>query len=387
MFHSRVPLIAAMVTLLGCGVAALSADKSKPAGPAKTEVRENFIVHEWGTFSTFAGSDGVYRKVYPDDRDLPQFVYSRHRNIKGGLPDVFVSLETPVLYFYTDRAMTASVRVHFPKGRITEWYPQASRPPGDSQTWENIQIAPKVALTFPREKGKSRYYAARETDATPLQVEDGKGKMEAEKFLFYRGVGDFQMPLTVRALGHGAFTVKNKGKDALAAFVLVHVQDGKVRFTVHDHFSQGAEVEAREPREESTTEKLGEAMAELLMREGLYEKEARAMVKTWSADWFGEDGTRVLYLVPARLIDELLPLRVTPKPSALLRVLVGRHDVLTPERESDIDRLVSKLDGPSQAEAKAADRGLNQLGRYRWPAQEASRARLKGLKEARKPGQ
>jgi hypothetical protein len=380
MFHPRVPLLAAMVTLLGCGVAALSADKSAPAGPTKTDVRENFIVHEWGTFSTFSGSDGVYRKFYPDDRDLPQFVYSRHRNIKGGLPDVFVSLETPVLYFYTDRPTTASVRVDFPKGRMTEWYPQANRPPGDSLTWENIAIAPKDGPTFPREKGKSRYYAARATDATPLQVEAGKGKIEAEKFLFYRGVGDLQMPLAVRALGHGAFTVKNNGKDALAAFVLVHVQDGKVRFTVHDHLSQEAEVDAREPREEATTEKLGEAVAELLMREGLYEKEARAMVKTWSADWFDEDGTRILYLVPAHLIDEILPLRVTPKPSALLRVLVGRHDVLTPERESDIDRLVRKLDGPSKEEAEAADRDLNRLGRYRWPAQEVSRARLKGKK-------
>ena len=50
----------------------------------------------------------------------------------------------------------------------------------------------------------------------------------------------------------------------------------------------------------------------------------------------------------------LLPLRVTPRPGALLRVLVGRHDVLTPERESDIDQLVRKLDGPSKAEAEAA---------------------------------
>ncbi|HEY7423089.1 MAG TPA: hypothetical protein VH682_02495 [Gemmataceae bacterium] len=384
MLRLRVPPVAALVTLLGCGVAALSADKSKPASPAKTEVQEKIIVHEWGTFSTFSGSDGAYRKFYPDDRDLPQFVHSRHRNIKGGLPDVFVSLETPVLYFYADGATTASVRVDFPKGRMTEWYPQASRPPGDSLTWENLTIAPKDGPTFPREKGKSRYYSARETDATPLQIETDKGKIEAEKFLFYRGVGDFQMPLTVRALGHGAFQVKNNGKDALAAFVLVHVQDGKVRFQVHEHLSQGAEIEAQEPREVSTTEKLGTAVTELLIREGLYEKEARAMVKTWSADWFHEDGTRILYLVPARLIDDLLPLHVTPKPSALLRVLVGRHDVLTPERERDIDRLVRKLDGPSKAEAEAADRSLNQLGRYRWPAQEASRVRLKEAKEPRK---
>jgi hypothetical protein len=192
------------------------------------------------------------------------------------------------------------------------------------------------------------------------------------------------MPLSVQALGRGAFKVKNTAREALPAFVLVRVQDHKVRFKVYDHLSQGAEMEAQEPQEESTTAKLEEAVAELLVREGLYEKEARAMVKTWSFDWFGEDGTRILYLVPSRLTDELLPLRITPKPNALLRVLVGRHDVLTPERESDIDLLVKKLDGPSPGEAKASDRALNELGRYRWPAQEASRARLKGLKEPRR---
>lgn len=383
MIRMRVPLLAA-VGMLVCGVAALSADKSKQAAPAKQESGEQFVVHEWGTFSTFSGSNGKHLKFYPDDRDLPQFVHSRHRNIKGGLPDVFVSLETPVLYFYTDRALTASVRVDFPKGRMTEWYPQASRPPSDSLTWENLKIAPKDGPTFPREKGKSRYYAARETDATPLRIADDKGKSEQEKFLFYRGVGDFQMPLSVRALGRGAFKVKNTAKEALPAFVLVRVQNGKVRFKIHDHLSEGAEVDAQEPREESTTEKLGAAVAELLTREGLYEKEARAMVKTWSSDWFGEDGTRILYLVPSRLTDELLPLRITPKPNALLRVLVGRHDVLTPERESDIDRLVKNLDGPAKGESVAADRALNELGRYRWPAQEASRARLKGLKETRR---
>lgn len=382
MTRMRVPLMAAVVVMLGGGVSAVAADKSKPAAPAKQEVGEQFIVHEWGTFSTFSGSDGKHLKFHPNDRDLPSFVHSRQHLIKGGLPDVFVSLETPVLYFYTDRPLTASVRVDFPRGRMTEWYPQASWPAGEtSLRWDNLRIAPKDGPTFPCEKGKSRYYAARATDATPLQIADSKGKSEQEKFLFYRGVGDFAMPLDVRALGGGAFKVKNTGRDALPAFVLLNVQDGKVRFKVHDHLSEGAEVDAQEPTEESTPEKLGAAVAELLTREGLYEKEARAMVQTWSADWFGDNGTRILYLVPQRLTEGLLPLTITPKPRTLLRVLVGRHDVLTPERERGIDALVKKLDGPVKEESLAADRALKDLGRYRWPAQQAARARVKGLRE------
>ena len=37
-----------------------------------------------------------------------------------------------------------------------------------------------------------------------------------------------------------------------------------------------------------------------MVDEGLYEKEARAMVATWKGSWLDEPGTRVLYLLPRR---------------------------------------------------------------------------------------
>src|SRR2546423_11321659 len=102
------------------------------AATALAKDPKGFVVHEWGTFSTFSGSDGAYLKFYPDDRGLPEFVYNRHRTEKGGLPDAFVSLETPVTYFYSDRDRTASVQGEFPKGLMTDWYPQSSRAPMQS---------------------------------------------------------------------------------------------------------------------------------------------------------------------------------------------------------------------------------------------------------------
>ena len=38
-------------------------------------------------------------------------------------------METPVIYFYSDREQTVNVRVRFPHGLITEWYPQGRIPP------------------------------------------------------------------------------------------------------------------------------------------------------------------------------------------------------------------------------------------------------------------
>ena len=43
------------------------------------------VVHEWGTFSTFSGSDGKNLKFNPYDNDLPDFVHAYlARNSKAG---------------------------------------------------------------------------------------------------------------------------------------------------------------------------------------------------------------------------------------------------------------------------------------------------------------
>jgi hypothetical protein len=374
MIQLRVDRIAAV--MWQCAIAAVLAwQLSVPNASAKDP--DSFVVHEWGTFSTFSGSDGKALKFYPNDTDLPAFVYNRHRNTKGGLTDAMVSLETPVLYFYTERDRTVSVRVDFPKGLMTDWYPEASRPPESTIRWDDLRVLANDKPKLLEDRGRPRYFAARETDSASLTTA-GPEKRENEKFLFYRGVGDFQMPFEVRALGHGMFAVENTGKQAVPGHFLVSVQDRKVSFKSLGRLSPGAREKVELPAEASTAEKLGDAMTALLIEQGLFEKEARAMVKTWSRDWFAENGTRVLYLVAEPFTDELLPLKIDPKPDRLVRVLVGRHDVLTPEREVEIDAVVKRLHGDSNAESKAADANLNNtLGRYRSAAQAAAEKRLK----------
>ena len=356
---------AAIVAFLALAASRLSA--GEPYG---------FVVHEWGTFSTFSGSNGKQLKFYPNDRDLPEFVYGRHRDVKGGRADCFVSLETPVLYFYTDRDRTVSVHVDFPKGLMTDWYPQASRPPERTIRWDDLKIFAKDKAKLPEERGPVRYYASREVDSAYVQT-TGTDKIENEKLLFYRGVGDFQMPFEVHAMGKGEFKVKNTGKHAIPAYVLVNVQNKKVTFKVHNQLSPSTEETITMPEATSSTEKLGESMIAILKEHGLSEQEAKAMVKTWSSDWFGEEGTRVLYLVAESLTEEFLPMKITPKPDKLVRVMVGRHDVLTPEREREIDALVKRITGPSNADAKVADTELGKLGRYRYAAQREAEVRLK----------
>ena len=47
--------------------------------------------------------------------------------------------------------------------------------------------------------------------------------------------------------------------------------------------------------------KISHDVAAALVRTGLFQREADAMVNTWRDSWFAEDGVRVLYLVATNL--------------------------------------------------------------------------------------
>ncbi len=94
--------------------------------------------HEWGTFTSIAGADGQAVEWFPltGSTDLPSFVeHFRNAGFKLGLRGT-VRMETPVLYFYSPREETVSVKVSFAKGVITEWYPHASRVEPTAVLWD-----------------------------------------------------------------------------------------------------------------------------------------------------------------------------------------------------------------------------------------------------------
>ena len=382
-----------------------------PAAPVPPPApAARLVAHEWGTFTSFSGADGVPVGFTPNNDDLPPFVYySRDTVGKGGRLQRggLVSMETPVVYFYADKETKVSLKVDFPKGWITEWYPFASLAPvrtplsdkagGQSIRWD-VRLTPGEPDRFPRARThpnapENHYYHARETDAVPLQAEvttknkddddynyDERGLrggtvLQREKFLFYRGVGTFPPPVTVRALGGDKVRVVNAAGGKATGLVLVTVRSGKIGFLPVGELESGAATEAQLPTADGSRTELGAFLVKELTAAGLYEKEAKAMVKTWDSAWFGEEGTRLLYLVPRAKTDELLPLTMEPKPTELVRVLVGRHDFLTPEAEAVALREMKRLRA-AQAEADAAYAELNKLGRFRGEAQQMAIKRL-----------
>ena len=83
----------------------------------------------------------------------------------------------------------------------------------------------------------------------------------------------------------------------------------------------------------------------------------------------------MFYLVPRAKTEELLPLTISPKPTELVRVLVGRHDFLTPEQESMADREVRRSRA-ARAELEAAETELRKIGRFQGQARQQAEKRI-----------
>lgn len=313
------------------------------------------VVHEWGTFTTVAGVDGQAVKWLPlgGPTDLPCFVdvyKNRVYKVLAGsseapVPITYeaarsslvatVRMETPVIYFYSDKPTAVGVRVKFPRGLITEWFPYAtvtqpqvhpevlSDPSVVSMIdWPYVEIAPGRQVTFPQGNGTSHYYAARATDAAPVRVGGND-----EKFLFYRGVASFPVPISA-ALTEEGVKLTNLGTDPIPGVILLENRAGKLSFTTIGTLT-GPTTVAR-PTAVSDVKELRAKLIEFLKGTGLYQREAEAMVETWRDSWF-EEGTRVFYVVPPAAVDRILPLTVTPAPASVARVFVGRMELITPE--------------------------------------------------------
>ena len=294
------------------------------------------VVHEWGTFTSVAGQDGFAQEWVPPQgpRDLPCFVGRLPSNIKGWMPAT-VRMETPVIYFYSPEEKTVDVRVRFRRGLVTEWYPRASVTPDSIQlqalknpalegtiAWNQVKVMPRTADDYPVESGANHYYAARKTDASPLQVGD-----QREKFLFYRGIGNFALPLGAMMAADGRVLVNAAPGTSLGDLILFESRNGSAGYRTAR--SAGQQIAIARPTLDVPQAGVRAALEHTLVAHGLYAREAAAMVETWRDSWF-EDGLRLFYIVPRSSIDDVLPLEVTPAPASTARVFVGRIELITP---------------------------------------------------------
>jgi len=256
-------------------------------------------------------------------------------------------METPVLYFYGSKEETVSVSVAFSQGVITEWYPHASRVEPEASlygqilhragarggiAWDSVTLAPNRRTDFPREDRNNHYFAARMTSSTPLRVKTTTDEQH-EKFLFYRGVSAFHVPLSATLDAEGKLRLKNRGDHEIPVTILFERRGDRVGYCIGGALQQEAILDP--PELTASIADLGRELEGILVAQGLYQDEARAMVETWRNSWF-EEGSRLLYIVPPAFVDEVLPLSIKPAPAQTVRVFVGRLELITPATEKEV---------------------------------------------------
>jgi hypothetical protein len=293
------------------------------------------VAHEWGTFTSVLDSQGRTLTWNPFGffEPLPPFVHTSVE-VKPDLTGS-VRMETPVVYFYGQRPLTLDVRVGFPSGKLTEWYPQAEAGEGSATlAWNGVELVPGADFRYPTRLKGEHYFAARGVASTPLRMGNG----EVEKFLFYRGVGSFAQPLSVRLVGEGTeqeFELVNRGAEPIHRVFLFAREGVAVALHKSGPLAPGASLRVARRALVQAGDVALEPLEEELCAHGLFADEAQAMIATWRRDWFAP-GLRAFYVLPRGATDALLPLALTPPPKRLERVLVGRLELFEPELEAAV---------------------------------------------------
>ncbi len=388
----------------------LPPDTVDPGGTGPAYPGTGFRVHEWGTNTVVVGSNGaMLRGLQHEEEDLPSFVYDRRREELARDP-IEVKMETPVTYFYSDKPLSATVSVSFPQGVLTQWYPavQSFFPPvlqglGDPALdakfpystpecraqfsrvqrglleWGAVDVLPRGTQVeqpaAPRDRVTGSH--ARQVDANSIRVKNGATSTQDERFLFYRGLGNFPIDVKVAAQDGTAgadggllLTNLDPSQKVGAVFVL-RVEKDKAAFVVEPSgiAPKGSLGKSAPPATQPLdvyAQDLATAMVTELDKAGLYHDESIAMVKTWARQWFRTPGVRVLYLAPQAWTDAQIPLSIEPKPLEQVRVMVIRVEAITPaQEEADVHAMIDfGGDATSRARAEAYFRAA---GRFAEP--------------------
>lgn len=302
MLGFRAQLISLAILLGGLAVAVPTAAQQPP--PA------DFVVHEWGVITT---DDRLDPTAAP-----PPFV---HRASEFA-PQDGPALRKPVMYFYpgaTAGRGAIDVRVGIPAASFdtTIFYPGAAV---EGLSPRGLQV-PGLHFTL-RTGGDHRlppnppawWVACRVPGAASVASADGEG----EGFLFYETRIDVpgRPSFSLEELD-GPLARVTAAPTGMSDVVAIARWGSAVHVGAVDTVATGAtpafslspasaEIARREVRDR-------------LVRAGLYEAEANALVRVWS-DSLDGDPAVVLYRLDPTVVSSLVPLTVTPAPASLVRV-------------------------------------------------------------------
>lgn len=382
----------------GCGIAVLAAftlravDYSWAAtNSTSNQPTDRLVVHEWGTFTSLEDETGMpLGGINVDDEPVPPFVhqmmrsfvlgsqqYDRDRENGKGAPSrypyVTLRLETPVMYFYPPKSqstpLAVNVEVVFKGGWLSQFYPSAQTDLPQPKTLGDLARLPLTHTTSSKLTWNNLHVGTRDsgpqTDEavwlTPRNVAAANvttPEGESERYLFYRGVGNVDSPISVEsnkeqaALSlRGRFdeVLQPSQSETIRKLWLVKIKpDGRAAFralepiqVTADRNKVAADVKADfvdADFAQQNIDDLRREMHEALVAEGLFDDEAAAMLQTWEKSYFRSGGWRLFFLVPRSWTEHYLPLTIS-QPADITRVMVGRIELVSPEQRELLKRL------------------------------------------------
>ncbi len=348
-------------------------------------------VHEWGTFTSMVGSDGITQNgMHHEDEQLPDFVHSfgvqfpqiveTPRPTPTPLPDencprpskmcfgpgilennvISQKMETPVLYFYTDQSMVVNVNVRFPQGVITQTFPAPVLTSPTQSTLQKIEngstsfriLTRPTKVALPAVPSGNIYAHARDVASDLIRSLGNSPLVEDEKFIFYRGLGRFQPKIHITSTGDNLSVFVPSARIRPQAAFLTYVNEvgsvafQELQFEIGQNEIKSAVLNSiKESARLNNTQVARKLLVSRLVLAGLNKDEAVAMYNTWEHGYLRVPGLRLLYILPEQEVEEILPLTISPQPQEIRRAFVARIEILTASEEQKILReILSKQD-------------------------------------------
>lgn len=353
---------------------------------AQDDSDDGLVVHEWGVLTIPNGSRSVtVRRAGAELKEAEE--------IPAGLPAYALTWEKafgkyveewrmrpvdkPFVYFYSKKRARVRMRISMPTGRPRAWWPPADDfgpkpeldwgrggrmeeeeekvpkpeevPPKDGYLeWKRLTVRPSRAR---KRDGEGWWAAARETDAAPVA-----SKGEREQFVFYDAFVRHEQEIEVEWKDEETVRIRNASERTYRHLFALRVRNGKCAAAYLKELPKGEE-KALEVKEGAP-----EGVADALVSAGLYRKEAEGLLGIWKTEFFRVDGARVLAVLPPETVEGLLPMKISPAPKELKRILVAQIECLTPARRKEIRGWIEQLGSPELEVRTEAWERLRELG-------------------------
>ncbi len=357
-------------------------------------------VHEWGVFAVHDDLELANADMRAEWAALPKFVFGQTagRELPINYAGEAIVLK-PVVFFHASEPLAVELRVDFPGGLPTVWWPRTVYPsyqfdacPGDAKKKEpHRHLEWHVQLKEPP-KGQK-------IDAQPLAVEKGhwietlravkaddvfskrndfgggnrlfegdlpNPQLERERFIYYDGL----VPIGKRI----AVTVEN-GKVLVASLVKHSVHDVTVvdrRTPDHIRVARLAKFEAdtkptalefHEVEAKDWPQAGLVTLTKQLKDAGLFEDEARALADVWKQEFFQAEGLTLFYRLPQEEYEKLLPMKLKPRPEKLVRVGLVLQPHCEPDLAERVADFANDLGNEDFEKRERAQESLEKIGR------------------------